>query len=284
LDRIRAEFPDLSWKTYKAIDDGWDHQVIILDGKLVFRFPNEREYDDELSTEIKVLKYLEPRVKASIPNYTFIPQSNSFAGYPIITGDILSREIFDNLEKVSMSDVADQLSDLLSTLHKLNVNDMKALGVPNSYVPEEQSEVRRLATENLPSLLSAEDYDLVLKVLAAVDELLKLNSPVVYTHGDVYSNHLIWDSSRNKLGLIDFSDMAISDPAIDFAELYEYGAAFVKQVYGLYTGLKDETFLERAWTYQCWTAVYMMTDHFVHQKTSFAVARETFDRVKRVGI
>jgi aminoglycoside 2''-phosphotransferase len=84
------------------------------------------------------------------------------------------------------------------------------------------------------------------------------------------------------LGIIDFSDMTRDDPARDFAEIYEYGREFVQAVYDQYDGPKDRTFLDRAWIYQCWTAVFMMTDHFNYQKTSFDVARETFDRVRAV--
>ena len=99
-------------------------------------------------------------------------------------------------------------------------------------------------------------------------------------HGDVYSNHLLWDAGHQQLGIIDFSDMTLGDPAFDLAELYEYGQAFVEEVYFYYTGPKDNTFLERAWQYQYWVGVYMITEHFVYQKTSFEKAQETFKRIK----
>jgi aminoglycoside phosphotransferase (APT) family kinase protein len=104
--------------------------------------------------------------------------------------------------------------------------------------------------------------------------------PKVFLHGDIYSTHLLWDSKDKKLGLIDFSDMNIGDPAFDFAELYEYGQEFIEQVYKLYKGPKDDSFLERAWIYQRWVGVFMMINHFETHKTSFEVARQTFDRVK----
>jgi hypothetical protein len=58
--------------------------------------------------------------------------------------------------------------------------------------------------------------------------------------------HLLWDGRERRLGVIDFSDMNLSDVAFDFAELYEYGDDFVKGVYRRYSGQRDHLFLERA--------------------------------------
>ena len=52
----------------------------------------------------------------------------------------------------------------------------------------------------------------------------------------------------------------------------------MQRIYDLYTGPKDADFLKRAWIYDLWTGVYMLADHFEYGKTSFEVARETFDR------
>ncbi len=78
--------------------------------------------------------------------------------------------------------------------------------------------------------------------------------------------------------------MCLGDPAVDFAEIFEYGKEFVEEVYSLYAGTKDATFLERAWQYQRWIGVNMMTDYFESQKTPFEVAKQTFDRAKAYAI
>lgn len=81
--------------------------------------------------------------------------------------------------------------------------------------------------------------------------------------------------------MIDFSDMNLGDAAFAFAELYEYGDDFVNDVYRAYAGRKDDRFLQRSWRYLRWVAIYMITDHFIYRKTSFEMARVTFDLVKR---
>ena len=58
------------------------------------------------------------------------------------------------------------------------------------------------------------------------------------------------------------------------------GEEFVRAVYERYTGPGDSGFLDRAWTYQRWVGVYMLTDHFEVGKTTWSVARATFDRCR----
>jgi aminoglycoside 2''-phosphotransferase len=280
LSRIHAAFPELTWKSYKLITEGWDHEVIILDNQTVFRFPNDEHYAAALRTEIAVLRKLRLLSKIAIPDYTYIANDYSFAGYPIIPGKLLHKKLFDDLHAAQQQALARQLADFLTTLHRISTEDQDWAALPNSYVPDDQIKIKQLAVTHLAQALSEQDYAGVQHILAEVDSLVTRQTPIVLLHGDVYSAHLLWDGAHNTLGLIDFSDMARGDPAIDFAELYEYGSRFVGQVYELYNGPKDETFLERAWVYQQWVGVYMMTDHFVTHKTSFAVARKTFDRVK----
>jgi aminoglycoside phosphotransferase (APT) family kinase protein len=280
LVKIHDEFPSLTWDTYKYIASGWDHEVIVLDNSIVFRFPNDNEYRASLAIEIKVLRQLQTLVQASIPNYTFVARDMSFAGYPIVAGEALSKSRFYMLSETDREVIAKQLANLLSSLHMANDKGLDSSKVASSYMPNEQAEVKALASKHLPKALSKDDYRIVEVILEQVDDLLLKSNPISFIHGDVYSDHLLWDEQHQKLGLIDFSDMSIADPAIDFAELYEYGKSFMEIVYQHYTAPKDKTFLQRAWIYQRWIGVFMMTDYFVHSKTSFNVARQTFDGVK----
>jgi aminoglycoside phosphotransferase (APT) family kinase protein len=280
LGKIHVEFPELEWKSHVLITDGWDHEVIILDNKIVFRFPNDASYANSLAAEVDILSRLQPLVQANIPNYTYVANDNSFAGYSIVPGKSLTKENFNTLDDTIVQNVAKQIASLLSTLHTAGKAGLDLTNVPSSYMPDDQVEVKKLAARHLAETLNPSDYQLVETILNDVDTLLAQSKPTTFIHGDVYSNHLFWDDASQRLGLIDFSDMTIADPAIDFAELYEYGKPFVEMVFSYYEAPKDETFLARAWVYQQWVGVYMMTDHFVCHKTSFDVARETFDRVK----
>jgi len=278
LGRLRKQFPDVQWTSYTSINDGWDHEVLILDNKLVFRFPNDEVYLALLRNEIELLKYLQPLAQINIPNYTFVAPDYSFAGYPIVPGTQLSVEVFQSLKPVDRTLIAKQLAAFLSMMHALRPADLSF--DLSSHMEDDQAKSKDLAKKYLGGKLSQQDYATTQEILNQIDELLAQKLPRVFLHGDLYSSHLFWNAPTKQLGLIDFSDMSLGDPAIDFCELYEYGADFVQEVYGYYTGLKDDTLLQRAWKYQCWVGVYMMVDHFMYHKTSFEVARKTFDRIK----
>ena len=282
LQRIHSEFPEITWDSYVLNTEGWDHEVIILDNKIVFRFPNDDEYSTLLRDEINVLKKLKSLVGAAIPQYAYIAADYSFAGYPIVPGRVVSKQVFDELSKDAHRELTKQLAAFLSILHTLIQKGHEFPELPDFYILVDHVEVKQLAREHLSKLLSPAEYEIVENILRQTDAVLAQKVPAVFLHDDVYSRHIIWDDANSRLGIIDFTDMCLGDPAIDFAELHEYGVEFVKEVYDLYTGPKDENFLERSWIYQQWIAVSMMTDHFINHKTTFEIARETFGRILKV--
>ncbi|WP_082696921.1 phosphotransferase family protein [Kocuria rosea] len=280
LERIAAAFPDLRWSRARRITEGWDHVVVVLDDALVFRFPQEPPYTEALGREIAVLDHLAPRLPVRIPRYDRVAPDGSFAGYPLLPGRTLQPEVLASLDAAARGALVAQLAGFLSALHTAPVPGTPLARVPASSLAEDQADVRSAATAHLPAVLTAAELEEVERILADVDALLAAELPAVVVHNDVYSRHLLWDDAAARLGVIDFSDMCLGDPAVDFAELYEYGEAFVRAVHERWTGPGDPGLLDRAWTYQSWIAVYMLTDHFDVGKTSWEVARETFDRVR----
>lgn len=281
LERIAAAFPDLRWDRARRITEGWDHVVVVLDEALVFRFPQEEPYVQGLAREVAVLAHLAPRLPVRVPRYDRVAPDGSFAGYPLLPGRTLQPEVLAALDAPARAAVVDQLAGFLSVLHTAPVAGTPLEHLAPVSLPEDQREVRAAAAEHLPAVLSRQELADAEAMLAAVDALLAEKLPAVPVHNDVYSRHLLWDDDAAALAVLDFSDMGLGDPAVDFAELHEYGEEFVRAVHARYTGPKDPGFLERSWTYQCWVGVYMLTDHFDVGKTSWAVARETFDRVRR---
>ncbi|HUB93180.1 MAG TPA: aminoglycoside phosphotransferase family protein [Verrucomicrobiae bacterium] len=282
LKLISNAFPNLKWQTYEFVNEGWDHRVIILDDETVFRFPAGADYRSGLKLEVQVLDYLDGlTLSINIPNYSFRPPRLTFAGYPKVPGLNLTRQFFSQLSLREVETIGEQLAAFLSTIHNLSVSSSPLNQLPKEPLKDDMLEVSAGVEKYLVSELSKEDLAIVNSVLEEVDKLAKLSLPETFIHNDIYSRHLFWDASTERLGIIDFSDMGIGDPAIDFAELHEYGFEFVRNVYRNYKGPKDDTLLDRAWIYQKWIGVYMMVDHFLSHKTTFAVARETFDRVKK---
>jgi aminoglycoside phosphotransferase (APT) family kinase protein len=283
LNRIKEDFPNVIWTKYKYLDEGWDHEVIILDEKLVFRFPNDPEYLKLLKTEVKVLRKLRPLISSvNIPNYSYVAPDYSYAGYQYLKGQTLTKPYIDGLSANERNAIAMKLADFLTVMHTAIPEGHNLGKVPQSDMAETQADNKILSVKHLKTILRSEDYHLVESILENTDKILAEDLPSVLLHGDIYSTHLLWDDELGELGIIDFSDMNRGDPAFDVAELFEYGDGFVQRIYQYYAGPKDNTFLSRALAYQKWVGVFMMTDHFIHHKTSFEKARQTFDRTKNL--
>jgi aminoglycoside phosphotransferase (APT) family kinase protein len=281
LARLAAEFPELSWQSYEYVDRGWDHEVLILDGRLVFRFPNDDLYLRRLRAEVEILERIGPLAAVRVPRYAHVAADGSFAGYPLVPGVALTKQHFDSLPVDERAEIARQLAGLLSLIHTFAGSQIDFAMVAASDLEDSQAEIKAQARARLPAVLSRRDMALVEEIIADSDLLLAEPISPVLIHGDIYGEHLLWDAREQRLGVIDFSDMNLGDAAFDFAELHEYGDNFVNDVYRRYDGPKDVRFIERSWRYLRWVAVYMMTDHFIYHKTSFETARATFDLVKR---
>ncbi len=314
LEAIRAAYPTLTWDSAERIDEGWDHVVMICRGcsgadahghrELVFRFPADDQALAQLPTEIAVLDHLAGRVDAALPHYSHVPAHGRFAGYPLVRGQRLTPELFDSLPATERTTLAAQLGAMLAALHIQDTSAPPIDRVPHSYQPENLDFVRGIVDNNLPAVFTDAEMATAREICDEVGALQSTLLPRVLLHNDVYVRHLYWDRGQaagqaagglggdggvsgpgrlggaGGLGLIDFTDMCLGDPAVDFAELYEYGPRFVEDVLAHYTGRADETFLDRAWTYQRFAALYMIAGHLYYGVESWEHARSAFDRCR----
>lgn len=278
LHRIADEFPEISWNIHKYINHGWDHEVIILDDTLVFRFPNSSEYLPALKDEIRLLDYLSSKIDCHIPRYLYVAGDSSFAGYEIIQGAELTTELFENLSDEDQMTIAKQTAKFLTQLHTIRLDEIERFNVTHADLKAEAEKLRINAKQHLPTSLNAQEYQHVLSVLDEFDAILDSEHPLALIHNDFSPNHILWDMTAKEIGIIDFSDRAISDPAFDFAELFLYGKSFVEDVYSSYQGPKDDMLLARAATYLKRVGVYMLCDSFLTGKMSYEKAKALFDK------
>ncbi len=277
LRRVHGAFPDLHWSVSRYIDDGWDHEVVVLDERLVFRFPNHPYYDRMLAVEDRVLAHLADRVSAAVPRISHRAPDGSFTGYPLLGGWPLDGEGFGRLEPADRAAMASSLGDLISAVHALPA-PLRAL-VPVGDRAGDAAEVEEVARDRLPGMLTRAEFAQVERILDETRALTEVPVPLVPLHADLYEDHLLWDADSRRLAVLDFSDMETGDPAVDFAEIGALGDEFRRAVLDAYRGDTDPGLLDRARAWERWASVFLLTDHVLVGKTSFAVARTMFDRV-----
>ena len=272
LQRIKASFPDLTWKQYVLLNHGWDHIVVILDNAFVFRFPSSPEYLNQFKDEVSLLTLLSTKIQTPIPQYIFIANDFSFGGYPIIPGKELQEEIFARLSSDQQGKIAQQLGSFLSKLHTFSAKEVQAYSIGSENYLNDFGRLKNQLPKYLKNVLSREEYALAQTILHETEQLIRHELPRVLIHADLSSAHILWDASTKKIGIIDFSDRLMGDPALDFAELYAYGEAFVDEVYAQYHGPKDPQFRKRAKLYYKRVGVFLMIESFISEKITFVQA------------
>ncbi|MDP3881527.1 MAG: aminoglycoside phosphotransferase family protein [Nanoarchaeota archaeon] len=240
LDEISRVYPEVKWKRVKRIDNnGIAYVVIVLDGKLVFRFPKERgEAESSLRTEMDFLDLFAPKVKLKVPRYNYKPKDSSFGGYTFIAGKEAGS--FSSLNNLNTRENVCLFADFLSILHTFSKKGLKI----KEYDP--YPEVARYSEKKLrviSHLLSDKEKKFLKRVISEIRGLKFPKKCIV--HSDLRADHVLVKGNK-VVGIIDFGDLSVGDPSRDFTFFWNLGGDFVKQVYKKYNGPKDEGLLKRA--------------------------------------
>jgi len=245
IKRIKEEFPQIRFKDVKKITCGLDHVVLILDNKCVFRFPKNDYYKKKIKVEMRLLSELQKKI-SKIPYYKFMPQDQSFGGYPIIDGKPLSTKKFNIFTNQQKRRLANELADFLTVLHKIPISKAKKIGLKFEWSHQDELNQYKKRRKYLRKVLNQKELSFVDNLMGKYVSLKLPKNCLV--HHDLSEDHIL--TKNNKLsGIIDFGDSSLNDPAVDFAWFWEWGEDFVQKVYKRYTGRKDGGFLSRSQLY-----------------------------------
>ena len=251
---IAAQFPDLAPVTATYLGEGYDSTAFDVNGAWVFRFPKRADVEQQQSIERRVLPMLGRHVPLPVPSPRFLGQPTSqfpfhFVGYPKIPG--LPGIRFAQ-SRFPFAAAAEALGRFLSALHAFPPAHAQRLGVPDQEIDEVFDESRAEALD---------DFHLVRELApdAPLDQwhdYLSTGperdsgrpSSAVLVHNDLAAEHVLCDERTGlPSGVIDWSDMAVSDPAADFAGMLHWGGEpFAKALLAHYDGHVDEHCLARA--------------------------------------
>lgn len=260
LRRIREEFPEIKWKNCRYLTHGWDHIIVILDGKIVFRTPKDSRYKNELKNEIQLLHCLKKKVKVGIPEYNYVSRDRSLAGYNMLMGRELTVSRFRRLNASEKEIAAKRLAEFITALHATPKSVIKKFHVKSDNQQKLHKELVRDTKKLLFPRLPKEDVQLIEQYFGELRTALGHNFSNALVHNDLTGEHILWDAKNKQINIIDFSDRAFGDPASDFTGFLEYGLKFTKHVFDLYGGKKDDYMLNRSQLYFKRIPLYVMKD------------------------
>jgi aminoglycoside phosphotransferase (APT) family kinase protein len=183
-----------------GIDEGWDFKVLIV-GEWVVRWPRHRLAVEEIEREVKLLPVLAPLLPVEIPRLAYVSREPWLVAYPLIRGEPLVDEDPDGVRA------------FLDALHAVHVDSVPADR------PDWLETYREQADEFRRVVLPLLDPDERARGEALLDEVETLTGfEPAPTHSDLGPSHLLVRDDR-LVGVIDWGDARIGDPAIDYAWL-----------------------------------------------------------------
>lgn len=240
---IARQFAELRGLPVFPLGEGWDSRAFEVGGRWVFRFPKRFAIQSALARERAILPQLQGRLPLRAPELEYVGEPSSlfpytFVGYRKLEGVPLQLCLARSWSPVLERRLARQLGEFLSALHGV---DPASLGIELPRAPEEALSAPLGEIEGRLPHLAAVDAGL----LAELERHLARLPPArvnchdrVLAHADLELEHLLFDPVRERLvGVIDWGDVCIAAPAVDFVGFYGFrGRAFIESVLERYSG------------------------------------------------
>jgi aminoglycoside 2''-phosphotransferase len=268
LKQIHSAYPELSvdLKTI-SLSGGQFSDVLILNERLIFRFPKSPHAAAELYPDIAILKALEGKLPLPIPHLLYIseqaPEQLAFMGYPMIPGEPLLRERFAAItDETILEQIASELANFLKVLNALPLDTISSQQKTYDARAEWQQTFADFEAQLFPYMRPDAQQQITESFAAALNDASLWDFQPVICHGDFGTGNILYQDGHIS-GIIDFTFCGIGDPAQDVGALIaSYGETFIERVFVFYPALRQA--LPRARfirsTYALWQAFYALRD------------------------
>ncbi len=252
---VRAQFPEIDSVEVSLLGEGCDSVAFDVNGEWVFRFPKRPDVEAQIAIEAALLRSLADRGSPlPVPAFRFHGRPSGefpfhFGGYAKLPGLPANRVEWS---PEALRRLAPVLGHFLTWLHAFPIDAALALGVPDQRDDDVIAEVRKEALEDFAFLNDvAASAPLVLWRHFLEDELVSARPPAAafaLVHNDLAGEHVLVDAAAPRVtGVIDWSDAAIGDRALDFAGIVHWGGlSFLHDVLAGYGLPVDEHLPRRA--------------------------------------
>lgn len=215
---LRIHAPELAEVALEHLGQGLDNTAFLA-GDLVLRVAR----DDTVLGESQLLAAIATHVSVPVPAVRFTDPDARVLAYQHLPGrPLLGRPAPGGLARV--------LGRFLSDLHAIDRAAIAGLVPADPARPDEW----------------LEDLDGPAPLLRLLHETCPAPGPrLVLAHADLGAEHIL-EQDGEITGIIDWTDAAITDPAVDFARVYrDFGPRFLADTLTAYDHQIDDAFRER---------------------------------------
>lgn len=227
LELIREQFPELCAEKIRFLGVGWDNTAFVINEEIIFRFPRREIALQLLEAEWCALPRVAPHLSQPIPfpKWKGLPTNRfpwPFIGYRMLPG---FTACYANLSDEERNALAEPIGEFLKQLHTIPISEMAHCHISrdnrsrvdgNVLIPKIKKNFEELL---LLGLLENEK-----KLREILESLLNFREPLCASivHGDFYVRHILVDEKHHLVGVIDWGDMHVGDPAIDLSIAHSF--------------------------------------------------------------
>ncbi len=245
-------FPEVDSQTVKHLASGWEFDVYLTPDGWVFRFPRRDWIAGVFELERRAHELVAPVLapKIAVPNVELMGEPTDafpyrFAGHRFIDGvtaDTVSSD-FD-------ATLAQEIGKALEAIHSIPVEEVRAAGIVEMDLEDPGRKSWLTRGVDRASQLRGLDpkIDPALDWLANISLPIRpLGGPLCLVHQALCPENLIVEPQKCELvGIIDWTDPTLGDPARDFVDLVTWhGWGLTEDVLRSYGLPLDEGFRDR---------------------------------------
>lgn len=254
FETVRAAYPQLAIQQTEFHEGGQYNDILIVNDRLIFRFPRYPEASASLANETTLLQTIHGRLPLETPDPIYVRFGSrilheNFVGYPMISGEAVNiYTLTHDYDDAICQYLADQLGDFLKALHSF----------PTDHLPPQMGMSDDLAywsvmydsiRTKLFSYMSATGRKQVIDHFEPyLSDKSNFDYQLVLRHGDFGTGNILFDIANTKFtGVIDFGSAALGDAAVDLSAVYGWrgrGETLALRMFDRYPEL--ETMLTRA--------------------------------------
>jgi len=255
---VTSQFPKLSVVNIEAFGTGFDNAAFLINGQIIFRFPHRRIVAKLIKREIAILPDLAPHLSLLISAPSFIGVASPeypwpFAGYQRIEG-VTACAV--SLTEAARAALAEPLARFLHALHDIDPVPFVKRGLPSDEMGRLDHEKRLKMVFERRRIFEAtglfEEFKDCFAWLEAHPPVPLDDKERRIVHGDLYARHVILDAKASPVGVIDWGDVHLGDPAIDIAIAHLTLPPKAHEAFRNAYGIIDQ----RTWNVALYRAIY----------------------------
>lgn len=246
----------LEFQAVRQSAEGWSFWTFEVEPGWIFRFPRNDVVAESLRREIAVLPKVATCVRFAVPcfEYVGVYGARPFVGYRRIPGRPLTPEDLNG-------DRTRSVAEALSSLHEVPTSVVAPSCSTEPNVEAWRQRYIVLREEALRHVLPRLESPVARAVERGFERFLahelRTLPDVAVVHYDLGCEHILMDeNSPTVSGLIDFEEITVGDPTVDFVGIFiTCGENATRNIRKHYVGLDDENFEARLRFY-CWMGAY----------------------------